>query len=93
MKDKYQAYTHNAERITAVYHASLGCWVFMRHRKDGRVSSGFKPAYGFDRQFQKALNLCRSGGYSFKPKASGWKRESVVIKNADKWKEVHEACF
>ena len=82
MKSKYQSYTHNGQHLTAVYHTSLGCWVFMKHRKDGKVSSSLKPAYGFARHFQKALSLCRSGGYSFKPKASGWRKESIVIKNA-----------
>ena len=93
MRNRYKTYAQIKQRITAVYHTSLGCWVFMKHRKDGKVSLKQKPAYGFNAHFQKGVSLCRAGGYSFKPSASGWQRATTILKGDSEWKDVHEACY
>jgi hypothetical protein len=95
-KETYKTYTHPAKCLTAVFNTPLNCWVFMKHRKNGKVRARTLPVHGFDPQFTKAVTLARAShnsNLSFKPPASGWVRSLLIIKGATLWSQLHEATF
>ncbi|MDG1950504.1 MAG: hypothetical protein P8J32_06865 [bacterium] len=93
-KKTYRYYVNAADSASSVYHKSLGCWVFYRHRKDGKVRSRTKPLHGFDTSFKGAITQVRKMD-DWRPKASGWVGGVHTVhrqqrREIDTWKGLHE---
>lgn len=89
---KIKAWVHPKQKLSMVFHRSLGGWVIKKHRKDGKVSTRFMSCFGSGPGRDEAIQKIRRSDQGPVP-ASGWKRANLTRGSWQTWDAVHQAAW